>query len=152
MSSDDDKTIPRPVLAVSICVFRGAEVLMVERGRPPGVGLWSPVGGRVEWGETLAEAAAREVAEETGVRCRIVGLSHLREIVPPKGATPGFHAVLAVHAARWIEGEPVAGDDAADARFVPLDALDALPLVEGVVPHILRARELVDAEAAEPGG
>ncbi|WP_407048168.1 NUDIX hydrolase [Methyloraptor flagellatus] len=134
------------MLAVSICVFRRDEVLLVERGKPPGVGLWSPVGGRVEWGETLEAAALREVAEETGVNCRIVGLSHIREIIHTE-STPGFHAVLAVHAAEWTSGEPVAGDDARDARFVALTDLETLPLVEGVVPHILRAHALLERHA-----
>ena len=57
--------------------------------------------------------------------------------------------VLAVFAARWVEGEPVAGDDAADARFVPLDALDGLDLMPGVLPWIHRAFARLDDARAD---
>ena len=86
---------PRPVLGVSICVWRdspaGGEVLLVKRGNAPGKGLWAPVGGRVEWGETLVQAARREVLEETAIACEIVGFSAFRETIRPpewRWATP----------------------------------------------------------------
>ncbi|MDR3375115.1 MAG: NUDIX hydrolase [Ancalomicrobiaceae bacterium] len=133
----------RPTLGVSICVWRGEEVLLVRRANPPGVGLWAPVGGKVEWGESLAEAALREVAEETSVACEIAAFSQLREIrMPDKGADVGHHVVLAVYAARWLAGEPVAGDDADRAEWVALDRLAEVALVEGTLPYILATQAL----------
>ena len=63
-----------PILAASTCVFRGCEVLLVKRGQALGRGLWSLPGGKVEAGETAESAALRELAEETGVTARVVGL------------------------------------------------------------------------------
>jgi len=132
-------------LAVSVCVFRGDTVLMVERGKDPGRGLWAPVGGHVEPGESMAAAALRETLEETGVVCAILGESSRREIRHGgSGGAPVRRILLVVHAARWISGEPVAASDAAGARFVRLDRLAELPLVEGVLPHIDAARRLYD--------
>lgn len=133
---------PRPVLGVSVSVWRDQQVLLVKRGNAPAKGLWAPVGGRVEWGETLEEAATREVREETGVTCAIVGFSQLREMIRP-GITSGHHVVLAVFAARWISGEPIAGDDAADVAWVDFTALSDYDLVEGVIPYIAATRDLI---------
>ncbi len=130
----------RPVLGVSVCVWRGDEVLMIRRGSPPSKGLWAPVGGKVEWGETLADAARREVREEAGIDCDIAGFSQLRELV---GADSPHHVVLAVFAARWLSGEPVAGDDADQAEWASADRLANYELVEGVLPYILATRDLI---------
>lgn len=132
-------------LAVSVCVFRGDTVLMVERGKDPGRGLWAPVGGHVEPGESPTAAALRETLEETGVVCAVLGESSRREIVHGgSDGRPVRRIRLIVHAARWISGEPVAASDASQARFVRLDRLGELPLVEGVLPHIDAARRLYD--------
>jgi 8-oxo-dGTP diphosphatase len=136
-----DPAPQRPVLGVSVSVWRGDEVLLIQRGKPPGKGLWAPVGGRVEWGETLEEAAIREVREETGVACAIAGFSEFRELISEGPAR--YHVVLAVFAARWLSGEPVAGDDADAARWVRADTIAELPLVEGVIPYIERTRRLL---------
>lgn len=106
----------RPVLAAGIVVWRGDEVLLIRRGKPPYKGEWSIPGGKVEHGEPIREAVLRELAEETGTRAEIVGLIDLYESITAHG-----HYVMADFAARWIAGEPVAGDDALVARFFPLD-------------------------------
>ncbi len=113
---------------------------MIRRGSPPSKGLWAPVGGKVEWGETLADAARREVREEAGIDCDIAGFSQLRELV---GADSPHHVVLAVFAARWLSGEPVAGDDADQAEWASADRLANYELVEGVLPYILATRDLI---------
>ncbi|MEJ1157844.1 NUDIX hydrolase [Prosthecomicrobium sp. N25] len=133
----------RPVLGVSVSVWRGDEVLLVRRGREPSKGLWSPVGGKVEFGESLEAAARREVAEETGVDCEILGFSTLRELIMPDGAGGvRGHVVLAVFGARWLAGEARAGDDADAVAWVAADRLEDRPLVAGVVPYILGTRRL----------
>lgn len=127
---------------VSICLFRDETVLLVKRGKAPGLGRWAPVGGHVEAGETAEAAARRELREETGLDGRLIGRCGEREIHHPDGSGPAM--VLTVFAAAWIDGEPVAGDDAADARFVALDALDGIDLMPGVAPWIRAARALLD--------
>ncbi|MCW1843597.1 NUDIX hydrolase [Prosthecomicrobium hirschii] len=138
----------RPLLGVSVSVWRGDRVLLIRRGRDPGRGLWAPVGGKVALGERLAEAALREVREETGVECRLTPLSDLREmIMPARDGRPASHVVLAVYGADWISGEPVAGDDAeAAAWFAPAD-FDGLAMVPGTVPYILATRRLIGGGA-----
>jgi len=111
-------TLPAPVPAVGVICFRGEEVLLIRRGKPPRLGQWSIPGGRVEPGERLAETALRELREETGVEAELLGLVDVVDGVWPEH---GRHYVLIDYAARWIAGEPVAGDDAAEAAFVPIE-------------------------------
>ena len=107
---------PRPVPCVGVVCLRGAEVLLIRRGKPPRMGEWSIPGGRMEWGETVTAAALRELAEETGVAAELLGLIEVLDHISEHG-----HAVLIDFAARWTSGEPVAGDDAIEARFFPLE-------------------------------
>ncbi len=116
-------TEQRPVPTVGVVCLRGDEVLLIKRGNPPRQGQWSLPGGRLEWGETLQAGALRELAEETGVEAEILGLIDVID-----GVMTTRHYIMIDYAARWISGEPVAGDDAADARFVSLD--EALAMVE----------------------
>lgn len=127
----------RPTAAVGVVCLRGAEVLLIRRGKAPRLGEWSLPGGRVEWGERLEAAALRELAEETGVAAEIAGLV---DVVDGLFGAPTVeaHYVLVDYAARWVSGEPAAGDDAAEARFVPLDQIDGLGLWSATV-RIIRA-------------
>jgi 8-oxo-dGTP diphosphatase len=112
-----------PIPAVGVVCLRGAEVLLIRRGKPPRVGEWSLPGGRIEPGERVTDAALRELAEETGVTARITGLI---DVVDGIFSEAGLHYVLIDYAAEWVSGEPIAGDDALEARFVPLDQVEAL--------------------------
>jgi len=112
-----------PVPAVGIVCWRGDEVLLIRRGRAPRQGQWSIPGGKVNRGEGLHDAGLRELFEETGVTARITRLIEVYEIIEPD-----FHYVLIDYAAQWLSGEPRPADDAAEARFMPLD--EALDLVE----------------------
>jgi 8-oxo-dGTP diphosphatase len=115
-------TMNAPTPAVGVVCFRGGEVLLIRRGRPPRQGEWSLPGGRIEPGERAVDAALRELDEETGVRARITGLIDVVDGLFPDA---GRHYVLIDYLAEWTSGEPVAGDDAADAAFMPLsEALD----------------------------
>lgn len=116
----DPKPAPKamtPVPAVGVVCLRGDEVLLIRRGRPPRQGQWSLPGGRIEPGERAEDAALRELHEETGVRAEILGLI---DVVDGLFPDVGAHYVLIDFAARWISGEPCAGDDAEEARFLPL--------------------------------
>jgi 8-oxo-dGTP diphosphatase len=115
--------LPAPVPCVGVVCLRGDAVLLIRRGRPPKQGEWSLPGGRIEAGERAVDAALRELHEETGVEAEITGLVDVVDGVFPEAAR---HYVLIDYAARWLSGEPVAGDDAADARFVALDEVEAL--------------------------
>ena len=111
-------TLPAPVPAVGVICFRGEEVLLIRRGNAPRLGQWSIPGGRVEPGERVASTALRELREETGVEAELLGLVDVVDGVWPEH---GRHYVLIDYAARWVAGEPVAGDDAAEAEFVPIE-------------------------------
>ena len=112
-----------PVPAVGIVCLRGDSVLLIRRGTPPRQGEWSLPGGRIELGERAVDAALRELREETGVEAEITGLIDVVDGLFPEA---GHHYVLIDYAARWVSGEPMAGDDAAEARFVALADVEAL--------------------------
>ena len=115
--------LPTPVPAVGVVCLRGDSVLLIRRGTPPRQGEWSLPGGRIEPGERAVDAALRELGEETGVEAEITGLIDVVDGLFPEA---GRHYVLIDYAARWVSGEPVAGDDALEARFVALDEVESL--------------------------
>ena len=118
-----------PVPTVGVVCLRGDQVLLIKRGSAPRLGQWSLPGGRLEWGETTAVAALRELVEETGVQARLLGLVDVVDgLFTSAAGETTRHYLMIDYAARWISGEPVAGDDAADARFVSRD--EALAMVE----------------------
>ena len=113
-----------PQLAVSAAIFRDGKVLLVRRARSPAKGFYSLPGGRVEFGESLHQALAREVEEETGLTIEIIGLAGWREVLP---ATAGAgHYLIMSFAARWTAREPVLNDELDDFRWVAPDALASL--------------------------
>ena len=114
---------PLPVPAVGVVCLRDETVLLIRRGKPPRMGEWSLPGGRIEPGERAGVAALRELMEETGVTARTTGLPDVVDAIFREGDR---HYVLIDYAADWVSGEPVAGDDALEARFVPLDQVEAL--------------------------
>jgi 8-oxo-dGTP diphosphatase len=108
-------------LAVGAIVIRDDALLMVRRGREPNQGLWSIPGGRVEPGEYLSDAVKREVKEETALDVQVGELVGILEV-------PGDdHFVILDFGATTSDGaEPVAGDDADEVRWVPLDDVSSL--------------------------
>jgi ADP-ribose pyrophosphatase YjhB (NUDIX family) len=103
-------------------------LLMIKRGHEPGAGLWSIPGGRIEPGETDAEALAREMLEETGLTVEVGRLVGTVQRPGPGGAILDIRD----YAATVIGGTLAAADDAADARWVRAEDLNALPLTEGL--------------------
>lgn len=137
-------SLVRPTVGVSIGIWRENRVLVVRRGQPPLMGKWSFPGGRLEPGEPLAAAALREAREETAVEADVVGLTDVVEIITR--AEEGHlthHVVLALFAARYVSGEPLAGDDAADTRFVTLEELTRLDTTAGLKGYAEATRRKV---------
>ena len=128
----------RPFLGASVAVFRDGRVMLAARGRAPMEGLYSLPGGGVEPGETLAEAALRELREETGVEAELIGFVAPVEAIERDGqGRVRLHIVIAAHAARWVSGEPQTGPEARDIRWVSEDEIDTLPTTPGL-PGLLR--------------
>jgi ADP-ribose pyrophosphatase YjhB (NUDIX family) len=125
-----------PIVGVGAVVFdREGRVLLVERGKPPGVGLWSLPGGRLEPRETLVQAVAREVREETGLVVEVGTLACVIERM-----ADDYHFVILDYFARVVGGSLAAASDARAARFVEPEQLQTLPLTEGLVDVLTRAR------------
>jgi 8-oxo-dGTP diphosphatase len=126
---------------VGAVVRRGDDILLVRRGRGPGRGRWSLPGGRVDFGETLREAVAREVLEETGVD---VSVGEFLGWVERMGERPvPYHYVILDFAAepRQPDALPCAGDDADEAAWVALGDIGELPLVPGLADFLTGALE-----------
>jgi 8-oxo-dGTP diphosphatase len=123
-----DPDAPR-VACVGAIVRDRDRLLVVRRGRPPAEGLWSIPGGRVEAGESHAEALVREVREETGLRVRVGPLAGRVERAGPGRAVYD----IADHVCEVVGGTLRAADDAAEVRWATYDDLRALPLTEGLL-------------------
>jgi 8-oxo-dGTP diphosphatase len=104
-------------------------LLLIKRGHAPGSGLWSLPGGRIEPGETDAEALVREMREETGL---MIEAGQLIGTVR-RPARDGGVLDIRDYSATIVGGTLHAGDDAADARWVDASELESLPLTEGLV-------------------
>ncbi len=121
-------------------------LLLVRRGRGAAQGYWAVPGGRVRWGETLAEAVTRELLEETGLEglCgSFIGWAEL--LLDPEGADvvdggddgPTHHAVVLDFEVTVVgDDEPVAGDDAAEVRWVDLHEVGEQRLAPGLAEFL----------------
>jgi 8-oxo-dGTP diphosphatase len=108
-----------PMVAVGAVVFREGKVLMVLRGKPPAKNQWAIPGGCVELGETLQEAAQREILEETGILIQAEKPVYTFDVLEcDKDGRIQFHYVIVDLAADYISGEIRAGDDAVDVRWI----------------------------------
>jgi len=111
----------RPTLGAIAVVLRGDLVLLVRRRNEPDAGLWGYPGGHVEPGESVREAAVRELAEETGVTARDSAcLDALDRIGRDGEGRLLYHYLLVAVLCAYEDGEPVAQDDAEEARWVPV--------------------------------
>ena len=116
-----------PRVAVGAVVFKDECVLLVRRGQPPSEDLWAIPGGSVEIGETLQEAAEREILEETGIQIRASKPIYTFDVIDRDAAGKvRFHYVIVDLAADYVQGEPSAGDDALEARWVSATEINGL--------------------------
>ena len=128
-----------PRLAALAVLIKGGRVLLVQRKNPPDAGLWGFPGGHVEPGETALDAAARELAEETGViAAPLVYLDNIDVILRDPDGGLRFHFLLAAVLCDHISGDPVAADDALAADWIAVEDVLAqrLPL-SASVPELL---------------
>ena len=116
-------------------VRRADRVLLVQRANPPNQGLWGFPGGLQDVGETLADAALRELREDTGVAARAIGpLTALDAIQHDASKRVEYHFTLVAILLEWLSGEGVADDDAAAVQWVSLSEMnpEKLPLIRNV--------------------
>jgi 8-oxo-dGTP diphosphatase len=129
----------RPLVGVGVVLVEDGRILLVERGHEPSKGLWAVPGGKVDLGETLRDAGAREVAEETGLEVEIGEVIWVGEHISEHG-----HIVLIDFLGSVVGGELTAGDDAERAEWVPLRRAGDYPLTPTMY-------ELIETLGHRPG-
>ena len=112
-----------PLVGVGVVIVSEGSILLVQRGREPGRGLWAVPGGKVRRGETMRDAARREAREETGLDVVVGDVVWVGEHIEHE-----HHLVLVDFAASVTGGRLAAADDADDVRWVPLDDISGYPL------------------------
>jgi mutator protein MutT len=123
---------PAPQVCVGAIAVDAGRLLLIRRGRGPAAGEWSVPGGRVEPGETMAEAVVRELAEETGLEGVCEGLVGWVERIGED-----HHFVILDFAVTVLDARaPVAASDAAEAAWVPLEDVGERNLVEGLAEFL----------------
>lgn len=121
-----------PEVCVGAIVVDEDELLLIRRGRGAAQGEWSVPGGRVEAGELLAEAVVRELLEETGLEGICEDLVGWAERI----GDDHHYVILDFRVTLLERAEPTAGDDAAEARWVPLTDVAELNLVDGLAEFL----------------
>lgn len=130
----------RPVVGVGAIVVDGSRVVLVKRAHEPLKGEWSLPGGAVEVGETLTDAVAREVREETGLDVRVGPVVEVLERVHRESdGRVEFHYVLVDYVCTPIGGALVPASDTADARWVSFDEIGAYEVSATTVAVIAKA-------------
>ncbi len=130
----------RPYAGVGAIIFRGPEVLLVKRGRPPALGKWSIPGGLVELGESLEASVRREVLEEVGLEVKVIDLvAALDRVIFDQDGRIEYHYILLDFLCEVLGGHLNAGTDADECRFVPIKDLCRLDMTRGTEEVIERA-------------
>ena len=131
-----------PVVGVGVVVWKDGRVLLIRRGKSPMRGRWSLPGGRQELGETVREAAIREVGEETGVEIRLGALLDVVDTIRRNdGGAVDVQYTLVDFDADWTAGEPQAASDAEQAQWADPDGLAPYRLWSETLRIIALSRE-----------
>lgn len=141
----DPRAYPaRPIVAVGGIVWKGDDVLLIRRARPPRAGEWSLPGGAQETGETLEEALHREIREETGIEMQVVSLLTVVDaIFPDEEGRARHHYTLIDYTCLWEAGEPRPGGDEKEALWISPQRLEMLALWSKTREVIAQSREQV---------
>lgn len=147
-----DRTYPaRPWVGVGVIVWRGDRLLLIRRGRAPRLGQWSLPGGAQEVGETVFQAAVREVREETGLTVRPTAVVTVVDAITRDGeGRVEYHYTLIEVAADWEAGEAACADDALEARWATVDEAASLVPWDETERVIRLAAALRSAEVPSP--
>jgi ADP-ribose pyrophosphatase YjhB (NUDIX family) len=138
----------RPFLAVSAAIFRDGRVLIVRRARPPAHGLYTLPGGGVELGETLEQAVAREVREETALEVEPLELVGYRQAIALDAAgRVERHFVVLPFLARYQAGEISLNEELAEAHWLEPQAVGNLKTTEGLAEVVDRASQRLGLRA-----
>ena len=129
-SACDDREYPRrPIGSAHAIVLQGDRVLLVKRAHPPSQGRWSVPGGVVELGETVRDAARRELREECGIEIEVDRVVDVADhILPGESGRVRFHYVVIYLLARHVSGEARPGPDALEVRWATVEELDVLDM------------------------
>jgi ADP-ribose pyrophosphatase YjhB (NUDIX family) len=140
-----DREYPlRPIVGIGIVVIKGNDVLLCQRGKPPGIGTWTLPGGAQEVGETCEEAAQRELMEECNLTVGPLHFcAHVDTIRRDPDGRVRYHYTILDFAAKWVAGEPVAGSDVTAVAWAPMNALEPFALWSEAHRIIGIARRLV---------
>jgi ADP-ribose pyrophosphatase YjhB (NUDIX family) len=146
-ASSDPRAYPdRPIVAVSAAIIRDGHVFIARRARGPALGVWTMPGGMVEAGETLAEALAREILEETSMTIEPVALAGHREVVVrDDGGRVSRHFIILCFASRWVAGEPMLNEELDESRWIRPAELKTLKTTEGLDAIVAAAFERMEA-------
>jgi 8-oxo-dGTP diphosphatase len=135
-----------PVVGVAAMIFSDECILLVKRGNEPAKGRWGLPGGVVEIGETVREAIAREVEEETGILVRPIELLDVfNNIIRNDEGRVRFHYVLCEFLCENVGGDLKASTDVSDAKWVPLLELSSIDMSRGTKQFISRVRSKISA-------
>ena len=141
-----ERPVERPIVGVGVVVWKDGQVLLIRRGKSPMRGRWSLPGGRQELGETVREAAVREVREETGLEVR---LGELLDVVDTmrrdESGAVTLQYTLVDFDADWTAGVPVAASDAEYAEWADPDDLAPYNLWSETLRIIALSREWRDS-------
>ena len=137
----------RPILGVGAVVIEDGKVLLVKRGKEPSIGEWSLPGGRVKLGESIRDAIAREIFEETGLDIDIGDVVEILEriFIDKKGKVK-YHYLLVDFLASPKGGNLMASSDALDAAFFGKDEMDLMNLPAVTEEVILKGLDIFNSE------